>query len=79
MILRFSPSRHQVPKVMEWLKEVVPEGGKVAADPKLVSAETWKTYSKDLTGERERERVIHNCFTLSSVKFNFKFHIISAT
>ncbi|MPC27249.1 Xaa-Pro aminopeptidase 2 [Portunus trituberculatus] len=37
-----------VPKVMEWLKEVVPAGGKVAADPKLVSAETWKTYNKEL-------------------------------
>jgi len=38
----------QVPKITEWLQEVLSGDDRVAADPTLVGAETWIKWKKEL-------------------------------
>ncbi|KAK8724909.1 hypothetical protein OTU49_010972 [Cherax quadricarinatus] len=37
-----------VPTITEWLSQKLSGGAKVGADPRLIAADTWKTYAKEL-------------------------------
>lgn len=41
----------QVPTMTEWLRSTLNGGARVGADPRLLAADSWKTFAEDLASE----------------------------